>query len=331
MKWELEDVVNNHIKIKPPKTNGYVYKKKETVSDLMEIVYILMIVVLALLFYIAYKVREQGLTKTDLQAVSEGIVGVESRIGTRIDNIVGIVGELKSTTESVGKIGSELKIILSGERRRGELGEILIENILSDILPKDCYDRQVSLGGGIADYVVKTRDCKIPIDSKFPLENYKKMIEASDEKDRKSYHKKFLTDVRKHIDNTSKFVLPQEGTTDYALMYVPAESIHFEIIENMDIVRYTYEKRVLICSPINFYYILHALNVTIKREKLPEKIEALYGEFLELKGDLEDFESAFSALERHIARAYSKSNEARGVLSRVQRKASEIVLEEEIE
>jgi DNA recombination protein RmuC len=280
----------------------------------------LLIITILLLLYIAYRVT----TTYSMQParLNSSLVEFENRVANRISRVEEILADIKNTSHSINQLGYDLREILSSERRRGQLGEILIENILQDVLPPSCYQRQVPLNGGRVDYVIKTRDFLIPLDSKFPYENYKTMLQG-DGKARDA----FLKNVRSHIDAVSQYVAPEEGTSDYALMYIPLESMYLHIIEDVATTRHAFEKKVLLTSPLTLHYILHSINETIKREQLPEILEQLYREILELKNALNVFEQEFAVLENHIKNAYKKTGETRGRLNKLCDSADRLVLE----
>ncbi|MFX0138022.1 MAG: DNA recombination protein RmuC [Candidatus Hodarchaeota archaeon] len=293
----------------------------------LSIIVFLLIITVIIQFLRGHGIKTDEISQLVDDSIYKNVSESEKRLSISIGNIMEHMGEIKGTTEVFGKISNDLKLILSGERKRGRLGEILIENILNDVLPSSCWERQCRLGSGKVDLIIKTRDYIVPIDCKFPLNNYEKMIKEENPENKKSYLKKFVKDVKNRIEETSKFVLPASKTTDYALMYVPAESIFLTIVENEDLINLSIKNKVLICSPVTFYYILHAMNETIKREKLPEKIEALYNEFLKLKDDIIQFLNIFETLGVHISNAFNKYNEAQGNIKKIKGRAETLVLE----
>lgn len=214
--------------------------------------------------------------------------------------------EVKSSSADFSKIGSELKEIMSSSQKRGKLGEIMLENILSDVLPSEAWSKQYNLHTGIVDIAVFTRDLIIPIDCKFPLANYANWLKAENEL-KPQFLKKFHRDVKARIDETSKYVLPEFNTSDYAIMYLPAESIFLEVINDYDLVNYATSRQVLIASPINLFYILHTINETIKREKLPEQFEAIFQKWLKHQSNIVEFEKEYIILLKHLKNAYNKS------------------------
>ena len=290
-----------------------------------DILIFLIVIVILLIVIIIFQILKK---REFFQLIDGSVSSTEKRLTDRVDKITESMMEIKGKAEIFGEIGMKLRDILGAERKRGKFGEILIENILNDVLPKSCWDRQYSLSSGQVDIIIKTKHFIIPIDCKFPLNNYEKMIMAQDQKTMNSFKKQFFNDVKMRINETSKYILPEEGTTNYSLMYVPAESIFLTILEDYDMIRYSMDKFVLLCSPVTFYYIMHAINETIKREKLPEKIEALYHEFLVLKKEIIEYSNLFTTLGTHLRNAYNKYNEATSQIDKIKGHSDILILKE---
>lgn len=294
------------------------------------ILLLIILVLLAVLLFFIYLIKREGASSEEIsKRIKENIIDTERRISDEFNRVTKSISEIKGTADYFGQISTELKNLLSGERRRGKLGEILIENILNDVLPSSCWEKQYALGSyGIVDIAVKTKETVVPIDCKFPLNNYKKMLEIDDPKEKESLLKKFKRDVKTRIDETAKYIAPELKTTEYSLMYVPAISIFLTIIEEEDIIGYSIQKKVLLCSPLTLYYLLHAINETIKREQLPEKIEMLYNEFLNLRQKINNFIGDFDTLGKHIQHAYNKFYETEKNIKIIQGDANALALED---
>ena len=302
------------------------------ILDVEILIFLIIIITLLVLIVLIQFLKKSNIGPYELSQIIDGsLTQTEKRLNDRVDKLSDSMIEIKGKAEIFGDIGMKLRDILSAERKRGRLGEILIENILHDVLPGSCWERQYSLSTGIVDIIIKTRDFIIPIDCKFPLNNYEKMINAQEPTSINSFKKKFFTDVKQLIDETSKYVLPEEGTTSYSLMYVPAESIFVTILEDVDMIKYSMDKLVLICSPVTFYYIMHAINETIKREKLPEKIESLYREFLVFKTEITKLISLFKTLGSHLKNANNKYDEVISQVNKIKGHADTLILEDDLD
>jgi len=143
--------------------------------------------------------------------------------------------ELDKTNKSVGDVAAELKTlqnVLQNPKQRGVLGEYYLEQILKDMLPPGTFQLQYKLGEGlVVDAVVKLDDRILPIDSKFSLENYNRLVEARAE-DRPALEKAFKEDLKRRIDETSKYIKPNKNTLDQALMFIPSEAIYYDLLAN---------------------------------------------------------------------------------------------------
>ncbi|MEI9914296.1 MAG: DNA recombination protein RmuC [Candidatus Saccharibacteria bacterium] len=142
--------------------------------------------------------------------------------------------ELDRTNKSVGDVASELKTlqnVLQNPKQRGVLGEYYLEQILKNMLPPGSFQLQFKLGDDIVDAIINLDDRILPIDSKFSLENYNRLVEAKSE-DRPALERQFKEDLKKRIDETAKYIKPNKGTLDMALMFIPSEAIYYDLLAN---------------------------------------------------------------------------------------------------
>jgi DNA recombination protein RmuC len=186
--------------------------------------------------------------------------------------------------------------------------------------------------GERVDAVVRLGEKLVPIDSKFPLDNFKRIIECKTDEERKMCQKIFYRDVKKHIDDiASKYIVPDEGTYDFALLYIPAENVYYETItkddsfgEERGILNYALKKRVIPVSPNSFYAYLQVIVLGLKGlqiEKDAQKIQALLSS---LKKDIGGFQEDFQLVGKHIANAMNKFEEARRRLDKFNFKLEQI-------
>ncbi|KKP73723.1 MAG: hypothetical protein UR68_C0003G0018 [Candidatus Roizmanbacteria bacterium GW2011_GWA2_35_19] len=150
---------------------------------------------------------------------------------------------------------------------------VIAQDLLKQYFPKDSYKLQYTFKNGEkVDAVIVTSNGMIPIDSKFPLENFKKYLKADDPKEKIDYKKLFVSDVKKHIsDIAKKYILPDEKTVDYALMYIPSENVYYEIISTDEIFDYAGSHMVLPVSPMSFYAYIKAILMSFEGQKIEEK------------------------------------------------------------
>ena len=182
--------------------------------------------------------------------------------------------KIKGTNEQVLNFANQMKSlekILSNQKQRGILGEIQLENLLANVLPPELFQMQYKFPNGeIVDAIVKVGYFVIPIDAKFSLDNYNKMIESDDKVEVETLERNFKTDIKKRIDETARYIRPRDKTTDYAYMFIPAAGLYQDLlnsrvgtlqINSRDLVSYAYTKKVMIVSPMSLFPMLQ---ITVK-------------------------------------------------------------------
>jgi DNA recombination protein RmuC len=270
----------------------------------------------------------QSIQKTTEQ-VNQQLSAQTNTIGTRLDTAAKVIGDLQKSqgqllqaTEEMKQLGvsvAQLEGLLKAPKLRGGLGESMLEDLLKQVIPASSYATQYRFrNGNTVDAIVRTANGIIPIDSKFPLENFRKMAETSSEAEKKSSYKLFVSDVKKHIDAIAqKYIVPDEGTFDFALMYIPAENIYYEtIIKNDDyddetnIYNYGVQRRVFSVSPNTFYAQLHVLALGFKGMEVEKSAKEIIQNLARLQGDLQRFADEFETVGKHLTNAKNKYDEA---------------------
>jgi len=220
--------------------------------------------------------------------------------------------KLDETNKQVMGVADQLQgleDVLKNPKHRGVLGEYYLENVLKNVLPPKNYQMQYEFKNGeIVDAVVFVKDKIIPIDSKFSLENYNRIVQEKDSAAREVLEKQFKMDLKNRIDETSKYIRPSERTMDFAFMFIPAEGIYYDLLINQvgaikvntrDLIEYAFkEKHVIIVSPTSFFaYLqtvmqgLRALQIEESAKEIRKYVEALqkhllsYDEFLKKLGN----------------------------------------------
>jgi DNA recombination protein RmuC len=278
-----------------------------------------------------------------LHLVNQQLQNSSGQIGQRLDSAREVIskvseklGELSKTSEQIHEVGKNiatLQEILRPPKLRGGLGEQFLGELLSQILPSEFFTLQYTfLSGERVDAVVKIGEKLVPIDSKFPLDNFKRVIECKTDEERKTCQKIFYRDIKKHIDDiASKYILPQEGTYDFALLYIPAENVYYETItkdesfgDEKGILNYALTKRVIPVSPNSFYAYLQVIILGLKGlqiEKGALKIQALLSG---LKKEIGGFQEDFQLVGKHLTNALNKFEEARRRLDKFSFKLDQI-------
>lgn len=252
-------------------------------------------------------------------------------VGERIDGTIKVFGDLKESLgeltqrtkaiEDVGKNISSLQEILRAPKPRGGLGELLLGRLLADILPRENYQLQYDFqNGGRVDAVIKIGGNLVPIDSKFPLEDFERILAAESEKEQADLRRQFTRTIKKHIDAVTKYILPDENTFDFALMYIPAENVYYETIlhgdEDSEIYSYSLQKRVIPVSPNSFYAYLQVIILGLKGLHIEKTARDILGHLGRLQGELTDFQDDYRTLGGHIQHAATKYDDASRKLAR---------------
>ena len=248
----------------------------------------------------------RGSVDKNTETLQNRLEATNKAINERLDNaarIISSVGKEVGQMSEIGRSMKDLQDFLRSPKLRGNIGEQVLKELLGQFLPKESFHLQFRFRTGeIVDAAIKTESGVIPIDSKFPMENFQHMVKAETEAERKVFEKDFARDVRKHIDDISrKYILPEEGTIDYALMYIPSEPVYYEIMSNLpDISDYAYKKRVLPVSPSTFYAYMRAILMSFEGKKIEERARTILSSLRSIKGDSEKFGDALRVLTKHI-------------------------------
>jgi DNA recombination protein RmuC len=213
------------------------------------------------------------------------------------------------------------------------LGELFLGDLLAQILPPAHYTLQHRFKSGEAvDAVVQIGKNLVPIDAKFPLENFKRHLEEEDEKSKSNLRKLFVTDVKKHIDAIAKkYILPDEGTYDFALMYIPAENIYYETIlkeeelgKERNVFSYATQKKVIPVSPNSLFAYLQVIVLGLRGMQIEKSAQEIFQSLSRLQGDLGRFKNNFSVIGTHLTNARTKFDEAEKRLDKFSDKLGQI-------
>jgi len=236
-----------------------------------------------------------------------------------VRNVTEGLTKLEETNKQVISFADQLKQlqdVLKNPKQRGILGEYYLESVLQNVLPPDSFKMQyVFKNGEIVDAVVFVKDKVVPIDSKFSLENYNRLIEASDATERDKYEKAFVNDLKLRITETSKYIRPEEGTTEFAFMFIPSEGIYYDLLSNKVgdgdeslIQRAAGKHRVIIVSPTSFLAYLQTVLQGLKAMDIEDKAKDIIKNVDRLRKHLSKYDDYYKKLGSAIGVTVSHYN-----------------------
>jgi DNA recombination protein RmuC len=277
-----------------------------------------------------------------LQNMSSQFRKTTGDIGGTLGDVKKDLGKMEVITREVldkAKNISNLENLLRAPKFRGGFGELFLGDLLGQILPPAYFNLQHKFKSGeMVDAIIHIGDNIVPIDAKFPLENFQKFANEENSKEKEDLRKKFVADVKKHISEISKkYILPDEGTFDFALMYIPAENIYYETIlkdenlgEERSIFTTALKKRVIPVSPNSFYAYLQVIVQGLKGLQIEKSAREIFQRLTRLQGDLTRFRKDFQTLGSHLGHARTKFDDAEKRLDRFSDKL-EVISGEEVD
>jgi len=269
-----------------------------------------------------------------------------------IQNVTEKLTRLDETNKQVVNFADQLKSlqdVLKNPKQRGILGEYYLETVLKNVLPPGSYQIQYSFKDGtIVDAVVFIDKHIIPIDSKFSLDNYNRILEANNPEEKKKYERAFINDLKIRIEETSKYVKPEENTMDFAFMFIPSEAVYYDLLinkvgavtdETNNLIYYAGRKKVIVVSPTSFLAYLQTVLQGLKNQKISEQAREIIKQVERLGRHMGTYEGYMSKVGNHLGTTVSSYNKAKKELAKVDKdvvkitgKESTIKLsEEEIE
>lgn len=281
------------------------------------------------------EMRHQGnLFQQAQHSVGERLEGATHMVG-EVQNKLGQLEEanrrILDLGSSLGKEVGNLQGILQAPKVRGGWGELFLGDLLEQVLGPEHYELQFPFKNGErVDAVVKLAQGMVPIDAKFPLENFRKFIAAESESDKKASRKEFYKDVRRHMDQIAeKYLVPDEGTMDFALMYIPAENVYYETIikddelgEGKSLSEHAQSRKVIPVSPNTLYVYLYSIARGLQGLKVESNAKEILANIQRLTGDLGKFDEEFRRMGVHLKNAVSAFDRAGRQFERIQDKFS---------
>lgn len=254
-----------------------------------------------------------------------------------IKEVTAELEKIKGTNEQVLGFANQMKTlekILSNQKQRGILGEIQLENLLSNVLPPELFKMEYHFNNGEAvDAIVRVGDFIIPIDAKFSLDNYNRMIESEDKSEIEMLERSFKDDIKKRIDETSKYIRTSEKTTDYAYMFIPADGLYQDLlnsrvgslkINSKDLVSYAYTKKVMIVSPMSLFPMLQITVKALHNMKVERSIDEIMKNIEKLSNHLNSYKESHDKLGKTIGTVVNHYNNSSKEFNKIDKDITKI-------
>jgi len=249
----------------------------------------------------------------------------------KLSNLAREMTEIKETNKQVFDMTEQLQNlekVLTNQKQRGNLGEAGLELILNNILPPTAYEFQYKFNNGdIVDAIIKTKDGIICVDAKFSLDNYNRVVNEDNPDKKTELEKEFKNDLKKRIDETAKYIKPEEGTLPFAIMYIPAEGIYYDLIVNKvgalkvntrSLIEYAYkDKKVIIVSPTTFVAYLNTILQGFRAFKVEESAKSIIKNVEELQRHLKAYDDYHIKLGTSLATTVNHFNSSRKELKKI--------------
>jgi DNA recombination protein RmuC len=267
--------------------------------------------------------------------IIQGITGQSAKL---ISEVTEKLTKLDETNKQVGSFASQLQNlqdILKNPKQRGVLGEYFLEETLKNVLPPNSYQMQYGFkDGSIVDAVVFVKDKIIPVDSKFSLENYERILDSKDNETREKYERLFKQDLKTRIDETAKYVKPGEKTMDFAFMFIPSEAIYYDLLVNKvgtaqintrDLIEYAFkDKKVIIVSPTSFLAYLQTVLQGLRAMQIEESAVAIRANVEKLGRHISSYEDFMKKLGVSMSTTVNHYNNAYKELKKIDKDVAKI-------
>ena len=257
-----------------------------------------------------------------------------------LDRLNKQIGELQGTNKQMMQIGTEvrrLQDILSSPKLRGQMGEWSLDNLLSQILPKDSYKLQYTFKDGkTVDALIQMPGFSVSVDAKFPLPSFEKIVKAESEEEKPKLRRQFIRDCMTHVDKIAgDYIRPVEGTLDFAIMYIPAENIYYETVvkyagETQDILQYCFDKKVIPVSPNLLYAYLMTVAMGLHGLQIEKQAAEIRQNLKRLNASFADFGGTWDVLGRHVQNSFKQYEEGQKKLDRFGMQLNQIQSEEKM-
>ncbi|MDD2913518.1 MAG: DNA recombination protein RmuC [Candidatus Paceibacterota bacterium] len=311
---------------------------------------ILIIFLVFAVLFLSFLFFKKGQTKDEDSLIARQLYQFDSKMQVQHEQNIRIVRDitekltnLERTNKQVVDFSEQLnnlEKILTNQKQRGSLGEIGLHAVLENILPPTSFSMQYSFeDGDRVDAVIFTKDGMIPVDAKFSLENYQRIIDEKDEEKRQKLGRDFKNDLKRRIDETSKYIKPKYGTLDFAFMFIPAEGIYYDLLVNevgavkentKNLINYAFnDRKVIIVSPTTFAAYLLTVLQGLRAFKIEESAKSIRKNVEMLGGHIRNYETFMKKLGGSLGIAVGHYNVALKELAKIDKDVVKITEAEE--
>lgn len=310
----------------------------------------MIVVAIIIIFYISKKMQElknERLNDQSMQLLNQNVQSLQNSfqekidrtnqsINERLDNAARVIGLVNRELGQMSQIGNTLQNFqefLKSPKLRGGLGEQGLKDMLAQTFPNELYSMQYKFRNGqTVDAAIKIEAGIVPVDAKFPLENFNRILNAKSEDERGEARRKFRSDFRVHVNAISKkYILTDEGTVDFAMMYIPSETVYYELISNeTDLHDYAVKAKVIPASPNTFFYYLRTIMLGLQGKRISEMSRQILSTLKVIQSESKKFGDNLSVLNRHVTNAKSTMEKVDSDFSRLSNKIDQVsILEAE--
>jgi len=283
------------------------------------------------------KVMQEG-ARAQFRESRELIQEINKEVNEQLRNVVKGVTEVSESSKQVFTIADQLQNlekILTHQKQRGNLGEASLQLALENMLPATAYKLQYGFpGGDTVDAIIITKDGMIPVDAKFSLDNYRRLVDETNPERREELEKEFKNDLKKRIDETAKYIRPKDGTLPFAFMYIPAEAIYYDLLVNelgavkvntRSLIDYAYkDKNVIIVSPTTFAAYLQSVLYGFRAFKIEESAKQIGKHVESLSRHLKAYDEYFKKVGNSLGTTVNHYNTAQKELGKIDKDVAKI-------
>lgn len=283
------------------------------------------------------KTMQEG-SRMQFRESKDLIQEINREVNEQLRNVVKGVAEVSESSKQIFTVAEQLQSlekVLKHQKQRGNLGEASLQLALENMLPPTAFKLQYQFPGGeTVDAAIITRDGLIPVDAKFSLDNYRRLVDATDEVRREELEKEFKNDLKKRIDETAKYIRPKDGTLPFAFMYIPAEAIYYDLLVNevgavkvntRSLIDYAYkDKNVIIVSPTTFAAYLQSVLYGFRAFKVEESAKQIGKHVESLSRHLKAYDDYFKKVGNSLGTTVNHYNSAQKELGKVDRDVAKI-------